>query len=390
MHARRVALITAFAVLPLATGGAAAAGSVAFTPAREEIIEPQLLPPSAKRAVQALAKAASSTTPQASGREQIAAARRLIEAGRQSGDPRTLGYAEQVLLAIRPSSSTAEAIDVLVLQATIEQSRHRFDEATRLLDNALERDPGHPQARLTRATVAQVGGRHEAARADCGRLAGDVANICSASVDGLVGKNERAVATLERVAARADAATRSWALSVSGDIHVQSGNLSEAVRRYSRSLALADDLYTRVALADALIDLGRFDSALAILAEAPVTDAVLLRRWRATRGKSPKAAEVEVIARQLAGRISAADLRGENLHVREAAWFALETADAQRALNLARSNWSSQREPADAHLLAVAARAAADQAAAREVRAWIAATGLRDARVDRALLKPGA
>lgn len=390
MQVRR-SVFTAFVVLPalhLATGGAVAAESVAFTPSREQVIEVNLLPASAKREVRALA-AASTSASQSSNQQRIAAARRLIEAGRQIGDPRTLGYAEQVLAAFPPSSNAGDAIDVLVLRATIEQSRHRFDEATRLLDKALGQNPNHLQARLTRASVAQVRGHHSAARADCDRLTGDVADICRASVDSLVGENARALLSLERIVGRADPAVRSWTLSISGDIHAQSGNAAEAVRAYSRSLALADDLYTRVALADALIDLQRFDSAFTVLSPAPATDAVLLRRWRAARGQRSASAEVEALARQLAGRVAAAQLRGETLHIREAAWFALESGDAGRAMALARANWASQREPADALLLAAAARATGDAVARGEVRAWIDTTGLRDVRVDGALRKSG-
>ena len=61
---------------------------------------------------------------------------------------------------------------------------------------------------------------------------------------------------------------------------------------------------------------------------------------------------------QLVDRFAAAQARGELLHAREAALFALELGDSVTALKLARQNWNDQREPADLRLLASAARAA--------------------------------
>ena len=48
-----------------------------------------------------------------------------------------------------------------------------------------------------------------------------------------------------------------------------------------------------------------------------------------------------------------------------------------RALQLARENWATQREPADARILLEAALAAGDPAAARPVLDWLERTGLR-------------
>ncbi|HEU0204795.1 MAG TPA: hypothetical protein VFR86_30655 [Burkholderiaceae bacterium] len=88
------------------------------------------------------------------------------------------------------------------------------------------------------------------------------------------------------------------------------------------------------------------------------------------------------LATRLQDRFAAAAARGELLHVREAALFALERGDATQALALARENWQTQREVADLWLLARAARAADDRAALTDLRAWVARTGLDDRRID--------
>ena len=351
----------------------------ARTPARDEVVETQLLPRSVKQSVQRLHRLQPGAA-QLSPAERIDAARRLIQAGRASGDPRTLGYAEAQLQGLPEAG--AIGVETLVLRATIEQSRHRFDAARALLDRALEQAPPHVQARLTRATIAHVRGNLDAARADCEALrpsAPAVAVICRATSDSLSGKNTEALRALEGVT---DPALRGWALSVAGEVHEQQGALDAAVRSYTASLALGDDLYTTVALADALIAQQRWPQAEALLTPLPATDAVLLRRWIVARRQQRDAAALQA---QLTDRFAAAQGRNELLHAREAALFALEQGDAAAALKLARQNWADQREPADLRILASAARAANDSAALAEVQDFMTRTGLRDARVERAL-----
>src|SRR5262245_16449920 len=149
---RRIALF--FLVLLLAAGAAVA------RPARDEVVARNLLSPSVKQTIVALAAQAG-----AGQLERIARARDLINEGRSTGDPRTLGYAEAVLAQAEPDDS------VLVLRATIEQSRHRFSEARTLLDRVLARNPRDAQALLTRSTIGVVTGDYPNATADCRALA---------------------------------------------------------------------------------------------------------------------------------------------------------------------------------------------------------------------------
>jgi hypothetical protein len=86
-------------------------------------------------------------------------------------------------------------------------------------------------------------------------------------------------------------------------------------------------------------------------------------------------------ANELEDRFSAGALRGDTVHKREEAVFALNVKkDPARALKLARENWVSQKEPADALLLLQAALAAHDIAALDEIKGWYATTHLEDVR----------
>src|SRR5450755_4661922 len=77
-----------------------------------------------------------------------------IQQSRLSGDLRYLGYAQAVLA---PWVTHNPAVpDVLVLQATVQQSRHEFDASLATLERALAVRPNDPQAQLIRATVLRV------------------------------------------------------------------------------------------------------------------------------------------------------------------------------------------------------------------------------------------
>jgi hypothetical protein len=120
----------------------------------------------------------------------------------------------------------------------------------------------------------------------------------------------------------------------------------------------------------------------------PRVDALLLRLALAQHAlRSPDAAATIATLR---ARFAASRARGDTVHRREEARFALELDnDAQAALRLAQDNWAVQREPADLRVLAEAGKATNDAAALQAVRAWFAETGLEYPRVARLAQVPG-
>lgn len=369
------ALLPWLLAAPLA---ALAAPPVATDVARDEVVATQLLPRALKAAL---------ARPPADQAERLHAARALIEAGRASGDPRTLGYAE-AQLAVWPADDERTPAEALLLHATIAQARHDFERARALLARVLERtapqSAAHLQALLTRATVALVAGDHVSARSDCARLragALDAGVICTAAVDAVSGRLDAAIAALRIAAQRTDGALRAWALGLLAQCHEQRGERALAAAAYRAALAAGDDLVTRLAYADFLLAEGAIDEARALLANLPAADGVLLRRWRLARlaGDDPTALQAA-----LAARLREAELRADGsalLHARDWGAFALERGEAATALRLARSNWRTQRELDDLLLLARAAAAAGDRGAIAEARAWIEKTGLQDVRL---------
>jgi tetratricopeptide (TPR) repeat protein len=315
-------------------------------------------------------------------------ARTDIERYRRLSDPRFLGRAQATLG--RWWKLTEPPPDVLLLRATIEQSIHQFAEARADLDRLIRRRPDDAQAQLTRAVVATITADYAAARDSCravAPLAGPiVAATCEAPLDAIAGQADEAYARLARLVAAArsgDAGVRGWALTELAELAYMRGDTDAAAGHLAGALALdPDDAYARNLLADILIATGRAAEASRLLAGRDQIDSHLVRRAIAEHDvHGPDAARLVAAMRD---RIAAAAERGDRIHLREEARFALAVdLDAARAVRIARDNWSVQKELADARLLAEAAAAAGDRDAAQPVIAWARATGVHDATLDR-------
>lgn len=364
---------------------------LATVPQSDEIVATPLLPRAQKDALRKLAGSQAT----ASATERLAAARRMIESGRASGDPRTLGYAES-MLAAWPADARDTPLEALVLHATIAQSRHAFTRARELLDRAIERgapdEPAVAQALLTRASIAQVTGDSAAAKTDCTRLipvARDVAAICTASVDMVAGDTGNAIVVLRIAAARTSGPVRAWALAALAQAHEQRGERGPAAASYQAALAAGDDLVTRLAYADFLLAERSGPAVTALLRDAPPTDGVVLRQWRSARLQRHN--DAFLLEDRLRVRLADARERGDGsdlLHARDWAQFELERGNAAEALRLAQANWRDQREPADLLILAHTTVAARDTRARDELRGWLARTRLQDVRILAALEEP--
>ena len=285
---------------------------------------------------------------------------------------------------------------MLVLRATILQSRHEFDAAVADLDRVLQRDPRHAQALLTRATVLTVLGKYAAARADCDRLVGIVPPlypvICRASIDSVTGKAAAAYDAVQRAlvtAPRVDATQRVWAETLLGEIAHRRGDRA-ADAHFRAALAIdGKDLYLLAAYSDWLLDEGRVAEVNALLANATRVDPLLLRL--ALAQKALRRPEAAASIATLQARFDASRARGDTVHQRENARFELFLrANAPAALALARADWQVQREPADVRILAEAAAAAGDAAALDAVQRWIAETGFEYAAVTGLVRSRGA
>ena len=316
-------------------------------------------------------------------------ARRAIEAGRETGDPRFFGQAQA---ALAPWWSQPDPpAQALLLRATLKQSTHDFPGALADLDRLIAANPRDGQALLTRATVLTVQGRYADARADCARIARltvplvtIACDAASASVSGEAASAYRAL-TSALADPAADAGLAAWAQTLAGEIAHRRGDAAAAEAHFRAALALDPrDPYLLGAYADFLLDRNRPAEIVPLLRDYTRNDNLLLRLALAEARLPELRSSFAAHRADLADRYDAARRRGDTLHRREEARYALEIAGNSGralALALARENWKVQRESADLRILVSAAKAAGDTAALQEAREWVRTHRLEDAAI---------
>jgi Tfp pilus assembly protein PilF len=313
-------------------------------------------------------------------------ARRYLDLARAEGDPRFQGWAEG---ALAPWWAQDEPPDeVLLLRATIRQSRHAFDDALADLAKLVARDPLNVQAWLGASLVHQARGDPRAASRSCApllRAAPElVAATCLAGAAGLSRNAARAAGALRDALDAAPGAApeeRAFAFATLAELEARRGRSDEAERAFLAALdAVPRAPGVLARYADLLLDVGRSETVAARLGGETRDDGLLLRLALAEGrlGLASAGAHRD----QLRARFEAARLRGEALHRGEEARFRLELeGEPREALRLARENFAVQREPRDARTLLEAALAAGEPAAAEPALAWLHATGLEDAAI---------
>jgi tetratricopeptide (TPR) repeat protein len=314
----------------------------------------------------------------------VGMARRHYDRARADGEPRELGLAQAALGSWWDQPDAP--VPVLLVRAAIRQYQHDFAGSLADLGQAISADPANAQAWLSRAAVQQTIGDLDQAAASCAKvvqLSNHVAgHVCVGDVASLRG-DAGALAAIEQrlMGQRLDGPGHGWIRTVQAEMAERLGR-DEAADRYFRAAIGADPgSYPRVAYADFLMRRGRHADVVALLDGAAPTDAVVLRRAIALKLDSDPRAKV--VADELRQRFTQAADRDDSLHLREMARFALDVAeDAGTALALAQRNWLLQKEPADALLLARAARAAESPQAADPVREFTQRTGMIDGRLD--------
>ena len=308
-----------------------------------------------------------------------------ISRARATGDLRFLGYAEAILSPWMQQPTVAP--QVLVLYATILQSRHAFDASLAQLDRALTARPDDAQGWLTRATVLRVLGRYDEAMSSCEHLAAAadpaITSLCVQSLRGLKGHLKDAYATISSLSAQElPTEARAWRYSELGEMAERSGNDASAEHWFREGLQLSpEDFYMRAALADLMLKDGRAADTLTLLAGYESMEPMLLR-IAVAHTELHDGAGLWAAAR-LSGTFDVEQRRGEAVHRREQARYFLDV-DPQpaAALAAAQDNWRVQREPDDLLILMRAAHAAQRPQAAADAQRFLRQTGLEDSRLD--------
>lgn len=312
-------------------------------------------------------------------RSMLEQANGLLAAAARTGDARLASRADALLSRFPANDARTE---VLRLRAFSAQHRHDFAEAGRLLDRWIARDPRAGDARLARAQIHTLGGRLDAARADCAALvlgvdAGD-GMLCVAMLSMRQGQYPAAASAVGRWLAQNADGDRDGlrhALTMRGEIAARAGDRG-AERYFRDALALVpEDVRTLAAYARFLRGAGRFRDVDALLRGHPGHEGLQLQRALALRETDP--AEAGVIAGNLARSYATARSLGREPELRDEAELLLAfRRDPQAALALAQRNFRDQRDVEDVDLLMRAAAAARRPDALLPLRTWAAAQRL--------------
>ena len=282
-------------------------------------------------------------------------------------------------------------MELLVEEANILQHRHDFDGARLLLNKILRVAPNHPQAHLMRAVIAIARGEYNDAQADChavlspayGALLG---LTCVSIVDGLTGKLKPSYETLrdfyQRFGSGASKEELGWTLSVLGEMAERLGDTKAAEVYFREGLKNnARDYYVLAVFSDLLLSEHRPDEVVALLADYTRQDNLLLRLALAEdQRKGPKRDEY---SQMMKSRVIASQQRKETVHLRDYARFALQLeGDKESAYRMAKENWKTQKEPADAYILIESALAVNEKDIARDVLAWERGHGYEDVALE--------
>lgn len=315
-------------------------------------------------------------------------AKAYIGYGRSTGNARFLGRS---LAVIAPWMKPAPPpVPIALVHATVLQSRHHFSASRRELNKILARGPGNAQAWLTLATVEMVQADYPAANKACVHLARITGNflsiMCTAQLRTLTGHAEQAYALLKMIAhpgPEAPAGVKAYVQGLLADTAKRLGRDKKADRHYRRGLQLTPgDNFLLADYGDFLLHHGRPRAAAELVKNYTASDTSFMRLvFAETALGSPK---TEHDIAEMTARFAAMEQRGTHVYRREQARFVLYLKhDPERALNLAKKNWTVQRAPKDMRILLAAALAAGKPAAARPVLERLAQSHLQDPPVNR-------
>jgi tetratricopeptide (TPR) repeat protein len=305
----------------------------------------------------------------------VSLAKRYIEQGRRQADPRYNGYAQAALAPWWEQPQPPPA--VLVLRATLRQSKHDFEGALVDLNQAIKVSPRDPQTWVTRALIQQAKGNYAEAKRDCVtllRLSTKLVGVtCLTGVASLNGQAEKSYQLLERVLGETPKATvdeKLWARTTLAEIAMRRGQGQIAEKQFKQALALGPDSYLLGVYADFLQGQGRPQEVVTLLKDQTNIDNLLLRLTLAEQVlKAPTLANHVAI---LGDRFAASRQRGDTVHIREEAIYTLKLLNKPgEALKLAQANWQIQREPADTRILLESALSARESRAAEPALDWL-------------------
>jgi tetratricopeptide (TPR) repeat protein len=317
----------------------------------------------------------------------VALALAYIDYGRSTGDSRFLGRAMAV---IEPGMEQPEPpIPVLLVHATIQQSRHFFQASREELMQVLKRDPGNAQAWLTLATIGMVQGDDALANDACVHLANASSDfmgiVCTASLRSLTGHAAQAYALMSMVedpGPKAPVAIRAWVEGLMADTAARMGKPDAADAHFKTALQMTPgDNFLLADYGEFLLDQGRPRDAINLVSGDIQSDTSFLVWVSAENALGLPRTRIDVA--EMNARFQSMAQRGDHVFMREQSSYMLHVLhDPKAALDLAQQDWKVQRSPKDVRVYLEAALATHDPSAATPVLDFVARTHLDDVTIN--------
>ena len=309
-------------------------------------------------------------------------------------DPRA--YGRTLAIIEQWPDNVGKPVSLRLIAAAVLQHNHEFVPALDELRTVLEEEPGNAQALMIQAQIGLVTAHYPLTQQSCDALVNRVERAfqinCQAQLDGVTGKADTALDTLTQELDSGRPMSRQALLEIHITIATIAHRLGEndmAGQHYLAALTMApDNTYLLSNYAQWLLQQERYRDVIALLGSEPdptsnVELGVMLTNALLSSSDAANSNRAASLIAELEAYFETAYRRGENLPVKEFARFALDIQGRpEAALEAAMKNWSSQKEPSDALLLAEAATAASRQDVIENLRDWTGSTGMQYAALD--------
>ena len=319
-----------------------------------------------------------------------AAARLAFITAMHEGDPRWLGNAKAIL---QPWwSADGHAADTLYARALIRQGLHDFDGALGDLTAAISKDDSRPEFRAWRFAIYMVKADTPKARQECdglGQRFGDAEKLsCQAVLLYRSGNPSQAIKALDSLVKHPDYQGRfakEWLAFHRGEARRVAGDSRGAKEIWTDYLKGERQPHVlRLALIELLNQQQDFASAWRLNEKTPRSDALLTQAI--ISAQALKHPQTNALRDEFALRLAQQSSRGDFVNERPIILYWLDVVgNGDAALRMALESWKTQREPADAVLLARAALVSRKPQAALALLQWQQDTGYRSPDIDRLL-----
>lgn len=327
--------------------------------------------------------------------QAISLARTYFSLANSEGDPRYIGYAHSI---IKPWTDLPNPpIDIILVRSLLNQFSHDFEGATQGFKDVLAKDPLNGEAiswlvdlNIVQSNFAEAeryNGLFVKANLNENKL------VYEAVIQSIHGNTQLAYISLSDLLNHTVSRPpefKEWVLIRLAEMAIRLNQPGLAEQHFKEALAIdPQDAYGLAAYSDFLIDHNRFAEVIQPLKSKQASDILLLRLTQAS--VLNKSADANDLINALQDRFSAANLRGDRLHLMEESRFELKIKNnPTKALELAKLNWEKQREPKDARCYLEAALAAQNPQGGQEVLQWMKETHYEDPlfiSLEHALLK---